>query len=135
MADVNIVKLRISNENGKSVEKQYQFSEAIFELTDDLVKEVMQEKKIENITTCTLSVGLNNAALIIKSYSLTKNVYIDGFYNINSVISSLQAADINIHIEKQTIDKLQIDCAEVLLADCQINLMQDSVNFLLMKTI
>lgn len=121
MADVNIVKLRISNGNGKSVEKQYQFSEAIFELTDDLVKEVMQEKKIENITSCILSVGLYNAALIIKSYSLTKNVYIDGFYNINSVISILQAADINIHIEKQTIDKLQIDCAEVLLADCQVN--------------
>lgn len=120
MADVNIVKLRISNENGKSVEKQYQFSEAIFELKDDLVKEVMQEKKIEYITSCTLSVGLYNAALIIKSYSLTKNVYIDGFYNINSVISILQAADINIHIEKQTIDKLQIDCAEVLLADCQV---------------
>lgn len=98
MADVNIVKLKISDGNGKSVEKQYQFSEAIFELTDDLVKEVMQEKKIENITSCTLSVGLYSAALIIKSYSLTKNVYIDGFYNINSVISILQAANINIYI-------------------------------------
>lgn len=121
MANFNIVKLIILDENGRSAEKQYQFSKAIFALSDDLVKEVMCENKMKNITSCALRVGVYNAAITIMNYSLTKDVYIDDFYNVQSVISILQAKNINIHIVKQTIDKLQLDCTKVLLADCHVN--------------
>lgn len=117
----NIVKLKISDEDKRVVEKQFQFSNANFQLTDALVKEIIQDNKMNKLVSCTLSVGVYNAALLITDYSLTKTVCIDSFYNIPSTISILQAQNVGIHVDKQTIDKLQLDCPSILLTECQIN--------------
>ncbi len=126
--DFSMVKLKISDKKGNEATKKYLISDAEFRLNDDLVKEVMLEKKMDDIDVCTLIVGLRDAAVIIRNYSLTENVYIDAFYNVPSTISILQAKNINIQIEKQTIDNLQIDCPKVILADCKINRFDAGVN-------
>lgn len=89
-------------------------------INDNFILNICSQVGIENLKHLSLTLGANNMALLIKDYTLTDTVYIEGFYDVKSNISIFQTRATNIHMTGQTIQHMQIDCKSILLAECNI---------------
>lgn len=126
--EINIIRIKVSDKNQKKAEAQIQFQNSSFELTNDLVLKIKNEKQMDDIVSCTLVVGVYNIAIQITEFTLTDMVFIESFYNMPSCISILQVKNTKIHVNKQKIDLLQVDSPYVLLGDCQIRQFDAGLN-------
>lgn len=90
-------------------------------INDTFISNICTKLGIKTLKRLSLTLGINNMALIIKDYTLTDTVYIGEFYDIKSNISIFQVRDTNIHMTGQTIQHLQADCKSILLAECSID--------------
>lgn len=119
--NTSIIKIQLKDKNGNKAELQVELKSANFSLSDALISEIMQKSNINDLVSCSLIVGANNIAIQITDYTKTPSVYINSFYNISSAVSILQVKNVGIHVVKQNIELLQVDCSSVLLADCHVN--------------
>lgn len=95
-------------------------NDPILVIDDDYVIGIVEQLGISNITHCHITIAANNMALIIKDYTVTKSIHINGFFNTGSYISMLQSIDVDLHITGQQIKHLQADCSNILLANCSV---------------
>lgn len=117
----SVIGIKLIDKNGKKFEVQESFKNSKFSLSDAVVSNIMKQGELDDLKSCTLIVGANNIAIQIVEYSLTPSVDIRDFYNMPSNISILQAKNVGIHVVKQKIDLLQVDCESVFLGDCHVN--------------
>lgn len=121
--EVNIAKIEFTLENGKKIIGQLQFSNSQLIITDGMMKEILVEAGFKEDTivgSCNINLGANNIAVNIVDYSLTDTLYFSALYNMPSNISIFQSHGTNVHIANQKIDLLQLDCQNILLAECQV---------------
>lgn len=127
----NIIKLKISDDGGKIIfENQFIINEAIVTINDDFVLNLLRPFNInkDSIRHCYFTFGLANAFVDIKDYSLTNQIYIEGFFNQPSYIAFLRCADTKLHIVNQNIEKMQIDGYSLLVAECKIGKIEVGLN-------
>ncbi|MBD8958543.1 MAG: hypothetical protein EGQ83_08815 [Holdemanella biformis] len=90
-------------------------------INDDIISQYCEESNIDEIVEITLTLGVNNMAIIIDNYTLTDTICVEAFYDIKSHISIFQAKNTNIILRGQTIETLQVDCKNVMLEECNID--------------
>lgn len=93
-------------------------------INDDIISQYCEESNIEEIVEITLTLGVNNMAIIIDNYTLTDTICVESFYDIKSHISIFQTKNTNIILRGQTIETLQADCKNVMLEECNIDKLQ-----------
>lgn len=93
-------------------------------INDDIISEYCKNLNIDEIVEITLTLGVNNMAIIIDNYTLTDTICVEAFYDIKSHISIFQAKNTNIILKGQTIETLQADCKNVMLEECNIDKLQ-----------
>lgn len=121
--DTNIARINLTLADGKKFIGQLEFSNAQLVINDKLMHELLNKMKINDkdiVRACDIELGANNIAVNIKDYTLIHTIYFSAFYNMPSNISIFQSLGTNVHIVNQKIDLLQLDCQEILLAECQI---------------
>lgn len=92
-----------------------------FVINDDIILQYCEKRKIDEIIEITLTLGVNNMAIIIDNYTLTDTIYVEAFYDVKSHISIFQTKNTNIILRGQTIETLQADCKNVMLEECNID--------------
>lgn len=118
---MNNIVFKFTDESDKKYELDYIENSSKLEISDTFIYSFFRQFNIEKIKNFSLTIGASNMALVIKNYTLTDTIYINGFYNIKSYISIFQTINVNIHITEQTIGHLQADCKSLLLADCSVD--------------
>lgn len=93
-------------------------------INDDIISQYCEKRNIDKIIEITLTLGVNNMAIIIDNYTLTDTIYVEAFYDVKSHISIFQAKNTNIALRGQTIETLQADCKNVMLEECNIDKLQ-----------
>ena len=93
-------------------------------INDDIISQYCEKRNIDKIIDVTLTLGVNNMAIIIDNYTLTDTIYVEAFYDVKSHISIFQAKNTNIALRGQTIETLQADCKNVMLEECNIDKLQ-----------
>lgn len=93
-------------------------------INDDIISQHCEKRNIDKIIEITLTLGVNNMAIIIDNYTLTDTIYVEAFYDVKSHISIFQAKNTNITLRGQTIETLQADCKNVMLEECNIDKLQ-----------
>lgn len=93
-------------------------------INDDIISQYCEESNIDKIIEITLTLGVNNMAIIIDNYTLTDTICVEAFYDIKSHIGIFQAKNTNIILRGQTIETLQADCKNVMLEECNIDKLQ-----------
>ncbi len=126
----NIIKLKISDGDKIIFEKQFLINEAMITISDDFVLNILRPFNInkDSIKHCYFTFGLNNTFVDIKDYSLTNQIYIEGFFNQPSHIAFLRCRDTKLHIVNQNIEKMQIDGYSMLVAECKIGKIEFGLN-------
>lgn len=93
-------------------------------INDDIISQYCEESNIDEIVEITLTLCVNNMAIIIDNYTLTDTICVEAFYDIKSHISIFQTKNTNIILKGQTIETLQADCKNVMLEECNIDKLQ-----------
>lgn len=89
-----------------------------------MISEYCKKRNIDKIVEITLTISVNNMAIIIDNYTLTDTICVEAFYDIKSHVSIFQAKNTNIILRGQTIETLQADCKNVMLEECNIDKLQ-----------
>lgn len=116
----NVIEFEFQDNKNQKYVCPWNSEQDFLEITDGFISKLCERNGIDNIKRLTMRLGCNNIGIKIHDYTLTKAIYISDFYNIKSYISIFQILGTNIHINNQNIGHLQVDCKEILLADCII---------------
>lgn len=117
---MNSMLFEIKDNNDNVHEIYMQGKEGIFTINDKKILEIMEPKGVKEIKSFFIKLDADNMMLSIKDYTLTDTIYIEGFGDAKSDISMFQSIGTNIHIVDQTIQHMQVDCANVFLAECNV---------------
>lgn len=122
---MNIIHIEFIDETDRKYKIEYPYQNSLLHINDKIMDEIFANitSKIIRLKSCSLKLGVENMALIIKNYTKTEKIFIESFYDIKSRISILQAVGTSIHIVDQDIDHLQTDCKSILLANCNVEKM------------
>ncbi|MDR3601428.1 MAG: hypothetical protein P4L49_13270 [Desulfosporosinus sp.] len=126
----NVIKLKISDGDKIIFENQFLINDVMITINDDFVLNILKPFNIykDSIKHCYFTFGLTNVFVDIKDYSLTNQIYIEGFYNQPSYIAFLRCTDTRLHIVNQNIQKMQIDGYSLLVAECKIEKIEIGLN-------
>lgn len=119
----DIAQINLTVQDGKKASWESRFQNSQLIISDDLIKSVLTNNGLPGdsiIRRCEINIGANNIAVVIKDYTVTETVNISAFYNVPSTISIFQSHGTNVHIVNQSIELLQLDCQDILLADCKV---------------
>ena len=121
---MNSIKLELKDNNSLPHHIKLETESSKLLINDDIISQYCEKHNIDEIIEITLTLGVNNMAIIIDNYTLTDTICIEAFYDIKSHISIFQAKNTNIILRGQTIDTLQADCKNVMLEECNIDKLQ-----------
>lgn len=121
---MNFINLELKDSNSLSHYINLDTESNKLEINDNMISEYCEKRNIDRIVGLTLTLGVNNMAVIIDNYTLTDKIYVQAFYDINSHISIFQAKNTYITLRGQTIETLQADCKNVILEECNIDKLQ-----------
>lgn len=121
---MNFINLELKDSNSLSHYINLDTVSNKLEVNDNMISEYCKKRNIDKIVDITLTLGVNNMAIIIDNYTLTDKIYVQTFYDINSHISIFQAKNTNISLRGQTIETLQADCKNIVLEECNIDKLQ-----------
>jgi hypothetical protein len=119
----NVIRLKINNGNKNIFDEQLSINESIITINDNFVLSILRPFNInkDSIKYCYFTFGLANAFVDIINYTLTDEIYIDGFFNQPSYIAVLRCINTKLHIVDQHIKNMQIDGDSILIANCNID--------------
>lgn len=119
----NVIKLEINNGDKDIFVRQLSIDESIITINDDFLLSILRPLNInkDSIKYCYFTFGLINAFVDIIDYTLTDEIYIDGFFNQPSYIAVLRCINTKLHIVDQHIKNMQIDGDSILIANCNID--------------
>lgn len=121
---MNSIKLELKDNNSLPHHIKLETESSKLLINDDIISQYCEKHNIDEIIEITLTLGVNNMAIIIDNYTLTDTICVEAFYDIKSHISIFQAKNTNIILRGQTIDTLQADCKNVMLEECNIDKLQ-----------
>ncbi len=121
---MNSIKLELKDNNSLPHHTKLETESSKLLINDDIISQYCEKHNIDEIIEITLTLGVNNMAIIIDNYTLTDTICVEAFYDIKSHISIFQAKNTNIILRGQTIDTLQADCKNVMLEECNIDKLQ-----------
>lgn len=121
---MNFINLELKDSNSLSHYINLDTVSNKLEINDNMISEYCEKHNIDEIIEITLTLGVNNMAIIIDNYTLTDTICVEAFYDIKSHISIFQAKNTNISLRGQTIETLQADCKNIVLEECNIDKLQ-----------
>ena len=121
---MNSIKLELKDNNSLPHHIKLETESSKLLINDDIISQYCEKHNIDEIIEITLTLGVNNMAIIIDNYTLTDTICVEAFYDIKSHISIFQAKNTNISLRGQTIETLQADCKNVMLEECNIDKLQ-----------
>lgn len=126
---MNSIKLELKDNNSLTHHIKLETESSKLLINDDIISQYCEKHNIDEIIEITLTLGVNNMAIIIDNYTLTDTICVEAFYDIKSHISIFQAKNTNIILKGQTIETLQADCKNVMLEECNIDKLQIGLFF------
>lgn len=117
---MNTLKFLFIDDQNKKYYADVIINEPKLVIDDSYITGILEQLGISHIAHCYITIAANNMALIIKDYTETKAIHINGFFNTGSYISMLQSVDVDLHVTGQQIKHLQADCNNILLANCSV---------------
>lgn len=121
---MNSIKLELKDNNSLPHHIKLETESSKLLINDDIISQYCEKHDIDEIIEITLTLGVNNMAIIIDNYTLTDTICVEAFYDIKSHISIFQTKNTNIILKGQTIETLQADCKNVMLEECNIDKLQ-----------
>lgn len=132
---MNYVTYKLVDDKGREFQQIRYPKDSVMYINDEVIEELCELEGIEELKRLTILLGVHNTALVIRDYTLTDIIYIDNFYDVISNISIFEVEDVNIHMIKQNIDEMKIDCQKVLLVDCNIKKVDIGIYYHLINSI
>lgn len=120
MANGSILRVKLKNDTGETVEHEWAFSGGTFVINDSLLAPILEANGWEKISFCQFILGASNTSIIVEDFTYTETIHIEGFSDIRSYVSIFQSKGVSVHIVDQTVDLMQLDCPNILLANCHI---------------
>lgn len=117
---MNTFKFQFIDDQGERYYADVIINDPKLVIDDAYIIDIVEQLGISNIAHCYITIAADNMALIIKDYTVTKSIHINGFFNTGSYISMLQSVDVDLHITGQQIKHLQADCKNILVANCKV---------------
>lgn len=121
---INTILFELVDSNDKKHRLNVDWHVSKLELNNDFILKICKISGVTELKNLSIKIGAKDMALVIKEYTLTKGIDIEGFYDLKSNISILQVIGVNVHICDQSIKSLQADCKSIQVNDSFIDKLQ-----------